>query len=104
MQTKIAEIEANRELDERTKAFALENLRQVEQRKLDLATATIEDAKKRKIEDSFAEKERKLREIRGRVRLNVVTMLPLPALLLGGVVFFLRSGRENRGANPHRLA
>lgn len=104
MSQKIQQIESNQELDDRSKQIALANLRDVEQRKLDVSTANIEDAKKRKVEESFAEKERKLREIRSRVRLNVVTMLPLPALLLGAVVFFIRSGRENRGANPNRLA
>lgn len=104
MDAKIQQIESNAELDDRTKQIALANLREVEQRKFEVTEANIQDAKRRKVEESLAAKERKLREIRSRVRMNVVTMLPLPALILGAAVFFIRNSRENRGANPNRLA
>ena len=39
-----------------------------------------------------------------KVRAAAVLLPPLPALLLGAVVLAIRLGRENRGANPNRLA
>jgi len=33
-----------------------------------------------------------------------VVAAPLPALVLAALIFGVRSGRENRGANPNRLA
>lgn len=104
MQQKIRQIESQDELDERTKQIMLANQREIEERKLTVAEANIQDAKRRKIEESLAEKERKLRQIRRKVRLNVVALVPLPVLALGVLVFLVRSGRENRGANPNRLA
>jgi ABC-type uncharacterized transport system involved in gliding motility auxiliary subunit/ABC-type transport system involved in multi-copper enzyme maturation permease subunit len=103
MQLKIRQIDAKEGLDDRTKQIMLANQREIEERKLSVAEANIEDAKRRKVEESFAEKERKLRQIRGDVR-RVVVFIPIPVLILGALVFFVRSGRENRGANPNRLA
>ncbi|RUL82164.1 Gldg family protein [Tautonia sociabilis] len=104
MDEKIAKIEANEELDDRTKQVMLAQVREVEQRRLTVAEANIEDAKRRKIEESFAAKERQIRAIRGRVRLAAAIIPPLPALILGIVVAIVRSRRENRGATPTRLA
>ena len=69
-----------------------------------VAEANIEDAKHRKIEDSFAAKQRQIRRIHGRVRLAAAVVPTLPALILGIVVAVVRSRRENRGASPNRLA
>jgi hypothetical protein len=69
-----------------------------------VAEANIEDAKLRKIEDSIAAKEQQLRAIRGQVRMAAAIVPALPALALGIAVAVIRSRRENRGANPNRLA
>ncbi|MEW4570589.1 Gldg family protein [Tautonia sp. JC769] len=104
MNDKIAAIEANTELDDRTKQVMLAQVREVEQRRLTVAEANIEDAKLRKIEDSIAAKETQLRAIRGQVRMAAALVPALPALALGIAVAVIRSRRENRGANPNRLA
>jgi len=56
------------------------------------------------IADSKAAMESEVRRIQTRVRAYVVPLPALPVLLLGAVVFAVRLGRENRGANPNRLA
>ena len=62
MDEKIERIESNAELDDRTKQMMLAQVREVEQRRLDVAETNIEDAKRRKIEDSFASKQRQIRQ------------------------------------------
>lgn len=104
MTEKIAAIDANPELLDRTKQIMLSQVREVEQRRLTVAEANIKEAESRKIEDSIAAKEQQLEAIRGQVRLAAAVVPALPALALGLIVAFLRARRENRGANPNRLA
>lgn len=101
---KVKEVQARKDLDERTKDIMLAELQEVENRRLDVTKATIEDQKRQKIEDSKVEKEQKIRQIQSGVRALAIGVPPLPALLLGIVVFSVRIGRENRGANANRLA
>ena len=101
---KVAEVEKDKNMDERTKAIALESLRQQEQRRLDVPKAGIEDEKRQKVEESRAVKEQQVRAIQNRIKLWAILLPPLPALLLGIGVFAVRAGRENRGASPNRLA
>jgi len=104
MNEKIEEIQANDELDERTKRFMLDQVREIEQRRLNVAETNIEDQKERKIEESIAEKERRVRRVHARIRLASATLPALPALALGLVLFAVRRSREHWGANPDRLA
>ncbi len=100
----IAEISKRTDLDAQTKRVMLENRREVEQRRLTVETTNIEDAKRRKVADSKARTESEVRQIQSGVRAVAILVPPLPALLLGAFVFAVRLGRENRGANPNRLA
>ena len=91
-------------MDERTKEIMLANLQEVANRRLDVEKANIEDEKQRKIQESKADMEEQIREIENRVRTVAMALPPLPALILGLVVFGVRLRRENLGANPNRLA
>ena len=100
-------VDAIRESDEfdlRTKESLVRNRQQVEERRLALSKAEIEGQKEAQIRESRIRQEEAISSIENRVRALAVVLPPLPALILGGVVFFLRSARENRGANPDRLA
>ncbi len=101
---KIADLRKRTDLDDRTKDIRLEQDQEVESRRLAVDKANIEDDKSRKIKKSKADMELKIREIQRGVRLEAMLLPPLPALILGLVVFAARLGRENRGANPNRLA
>lgn len=100
----VAKIRDSKDYDERTKEAMAEYRRAVEQRKLDVATQEINDrARQEKLESKATEKSR-IQAIHNRIRLLGLIYPPLPVLLLGGVVWGVRSGGENRGANPNRLA
>ena len=101
---KVRKIRDDKELDERARDIKLRTLETVENRRLEVEKAAIEDEKRRKLQDSKASKEQAIRQIEGRVRSLAIIAAPLPAILLAGLVFGVRSGRENRGANPNRLA
>ncbi len=104
LDTKVGKIRDDKELDERGREIKLMALERVENRRLDVEKAAIDDQKRRKQQDSRARKEEAVREIETSVRVAAIVVSPLPALLLAGLVFGVRAGRENRGANPNRLA
>jgi ABC-2 type transport system permease protein len=101
---KVRQVDASQDKDEQTKRIELETIRAVENRKLDVTKSRIEDEKRKAILSSRAEKERAIQAIQARIKTLAVILPPLPALLLGGLVFFVRSGKENRGTLPSRLA
>ena len=76
----------------------------VEQDRLKVKEAEIEAKKRQAIADSLAEQEQSIAGLQGMVRLAAIAIPPLPALLLGAVVYLVRSRRENLGANPDRMA
>ncbi len=100
----VDKIRNSKEYDERTKESMVRYRQQVEQRRLDLIKSEIEAEKKQAIEESKARREQAIEAIQNRVRAQAIALTPLPALILGVFVFFIRASRENRGANPSRLA
>jgi ABC-2 type transport system permease protein len=104
LEEKIEALRKRTDLDERTKEIMLGNSEAVERRRLDVEKKNIEDAKRRKIADSKADMELNIRNIQRQVRLVAMVVPPLPAVILGLIVFAVRIRRENRGANPNRLA
>jgi ABC-2 type transport system permease protein len=92
------------DLDPQTKQMRLVAAEQREALRLTVERANAEDAKRRRIADSKTEMEKGIRKIQTGIRLEALLIPPLPALLLGVIVFAVRLGRENRGANPSRLA
>jgi ABC-2 type transport system permease protein len=101
---KVEEVRGRKDIDERTKDIMLASLQEVENRRLDVAKATIEAKKERAKDESKAIREQRIRGIHSRIKALAILLPPLPALVLAGVVFATRAGRENRGANPNRLA
>ncbi len=104
LDSKVAKIRDDKELDDRSREVKLLTLEKVENRRLEVEKAAIDDEKRRKIQDSKANKEQAIRAIESRVRIAAIIAAPLPAIVLAGLIFGIRSSRENRGANPNRLA
>lgn len=104
LDNKVDALKNNKEVDDRTKAVLLLNLEAVENRRLDVQKANIEDQKRKAIQESKAETERNIRQIRNRVRTLAVALPPIPPLTLALIVFGIRRRRENQGANPNRIA
>ncbi len=99
----VAEVRERKDLDERTKSIMLDSLQSVANRRLDVEKANIEDEKQRKIQEAKGELEHRVRVIQNRIRGLAILLPPLPAFMLGLIVFGVRLKRENRGANPNRL-
>jgi ABC-2 type transport system permease protein len=97
-------VRARKDMDERTKEIMLANLEAVANRRLDVQKANIEDKKRRTIQESKAESERNIRQIRNGVRLRAAIFEPILPLALCLIVVSLRFFRENTGANPNRIA
>ncbi len=100
----VEQVRGRTDWDERTKEIQLASLQDVAQRRLDVKKQIIEDKKQEKLREGRAETERKIRQIQNSVRFAAAAIPPLPPLILGLVVWITRMNRENRGANPKRLA
>jgi ABC-type uncharacterized transport system involved in gliding motility auxiliary subunit/ABC-type transport system involved in multi-copper enzyme maturation permease subunit len=97
-------IRKSTEYDERTKESMVRYREKVEQDRLKVKEAEIEGKKNQAIADSVADQEQSIAGLQGMVRLAAIALPPLPALLLGAIVYGIRSRRENLGANPERMA
>lgn len=104
LDAQVAEVQASKELDVRTKEATVRNRRTVEENKLAVAGLEIADRERRRIEDARVSKEEAIQRIQNGIRAWALFLPPLPALLLGGFVFFARARGENRGASANRLA
>jgi ABC-2 type transport system permease protein len=97
-------IRARKDVDERTKEIMLMNIQEVANRRLEVKKTSIEDQKRKKILESKGDTEQKIRGIQNTIRAEAILVPPVPPLVLGLIVFFVRMKRENEGANPNRLA
>jgi len=100
---KVEEIRSLKDVDERTKEIMLMREQEVANRRLEVKKTSIEDQKRKKILESKGDTEQKIRGIQNSVRAEAVMFPPVPPLILGLVVFFVRWNRENQGANPNRI-
>ncbi|MEQ8765147.1 MAG: Gldg family protein [Planctomycetota bacterium] len=104
LESAVQQIEERTDLDDRAKAIQIETVRATEQRKLDVSKSIIEDEKEQEIELSQIDMEREILDIQSRIRLLAVALPPIPALLLGIIVFVVRRGREKRTISEARQA
>jgi len=104
LDSKVKKIRENKELDERDREVKLLALEKDENRRLAVKKAEIEDEKRRKIQDSKATMEQSNRKLEREVRISAIVSAAFPALILAALVFGIRTGRENQGADPNRLA
>lgn len=100
----IQETSENKELDALTKEATLRNRVAFEKKRLAKLGEEIKDRKRRREEDSRITRQVGLQQIQNGVRAWAMLVPPLPILVLAGLVFAVRAGRENRGATPGRLA
>jgi ABC-2 type transport system permease protein len=66
--------------------------------------ANIDREKQQKIDDAKNEAERQIRVTERQIMTRAVLIPPIPAIVLGLVVFLLRLGRERRSIAPDRRA
>ncbi len=99
---RVKEIEADESLDPIAKQQLVMNAQRAEQQRLSLAEAQIDQGKNDKLRKIRAITNRKERKMESRVRYWAVGFLPLPALLLGICVFFVRLNAESSSVDPTR--
>jgi ABC-2 type transport system permease protein len=98
------EIEDNKQLSPPEKEELIHRLKEGEQRRLDVAKANIDRDKQQEIDNAKNVAERRSRETEHKIMLQAILIPPIPAIVLGVVVFLLRLGRERRFITPERRA
>ncbi len=96
------EIEKNPQLSAPEKEEMIQRLKEGEQRRLDVAKANIDRDKQQEIDNAKNKAERRIRETERKIMIQAVLIPPIPAIVLGVVVFLLRLGRERRAISPER--
>jgi ABC-2 type transport system permease protein len=99
----VNEIEKDDSLDPETKRVKKMMAQRTESQKLEVTKQNIENQKKRTIKETKDSTERKIREIEGTAWALAVTLPPIPAFILGIVIFSMRIQREREGIIPDRL-
>jgi ABC-2 type transport system permease protein len=98
------EIQKDPKISDAEKDQLIRILKEGEQRRLDVQKANIDRDKQQKIDDAKNSAERRIRETEHRIMIQAVLIPPIPAIVLGLVVFLLRLGREHRTISPERRA
>ena len=95
-------IEDNKDLTAREKQVQLETALQDQQRKLEVAEAEIERNKQLAIEKAKGEAQREVLGLERAIKRWAIALPPLPALLLGFLVFGFRWNSERGDVDPKR--
>ncbi len=98
----VAEIEQNPNLDYRQKQILMEAKRQEEQARFDAEKRRIEDAERAKIRLAETDKRNEIRRVEDMITAAVQGLAPLPALLLGLLVLIRKLKLERAGIEPAR--
>ncbi len=91
----VAEIRAKTGIDDRTKEIMIRAAEQAENRRLQAQTEQIEREKAQEIDKIKAEHARAVDEVRDRIRVAAILVPPIPAILLGLIIFWRRRQRES---------
>jgi ABC-2 type transport system permease protein len=91
----VAEIRAKTGIDDRTREIMIRAAEQAENRRLQAQTEQIEREKSQEIDKIKAEHARAVNEVRDRIRVAAILVPPLPAILLGLIIFWRKRQRES---------
>lgn len=90
----VAKVTNDKELDESSKEMVVEQIRQKEQRMLDLRQKEIERDKRKELEAASYARTSSKRAVQAGYKGWTILLTPLPALLVGCLMFFRRRARE----------
>lgn len=99
----VKEIEADTSLDPQAKAIRIDMKRRSLQRMVDVEKSNIETEKEQTILERKRDTEREISSIERGIKKWAILLPPIPALLLGIVIFWLRVANERRSIVPDRL-
>uniref|UniRef100_A0A7C2PAZ2 ABC transporter permease n=1 Tax=Schlesneria paludicola TaxID=360056 RepID=A0A7C2PAZ2_9PLAN len=102
LKEKVEKIQNDSSLDELAKAQQLAIAQSEEQRKLEVEEARIEQDKEKKLDEIRSRTERNVRQIEHRFYALATIIPPIPALVLGLLVWFARLQNEQREVPPAR--
>jgi ABC-2 type transport system permease protein len=101
---KTVEIQKDPKLSPPEKEELIRRLKEGEERRLEVSKVEIDRKKQQQIDEVKNETERRIRETERKVMLLAVLVPPFPAIVLGGLVYFLRLAGEKRHISPDRMA
>jgi ABC-2 type transport system permease protein len=90
----VAEIQAKSGIDERTKDIMIRAAEAAENRRVQAQTEQIEREKAQEIDKIKSEHTRTVDEVRNRIRVAAILVPPIPAILLGLLIFWRKRQRE----------
>jgi len=99
----VADIQSRTDIDEAARRSLVESRRRVEQRALDARSAAIEDEKQASILEAQVRARQAIGRIETGIRFAAVVIPPIPAFLLGCLVFVRRRAQEQEGVVAERL-
>lgn len=91
----VAAIEAKTDLDETTKKIMIRSAEEAENRRLQAQTEQIEREKGKEIDKIRGDHARSIDEVRDRIRVSAILVPPIPAILLGLLIFYRKRRRES---------
>ncbi|MCA9686402.1 MAG: hypothetical protein KC457_29815, partial [Myxococcales bacterium] len=91
----VADIRAKTDIDDTTKQIMIRSAEEAENRRLKGQTEQIEREKAQEIDRIKAEHARAVDEVRDRIRVAAILWPPVPALLLGMLIFLRKRRRES---------
>ncbi len=95
LEAAVETIQQRSDLDETTKKIMLKSAEQAENRRLQARTESIEREKAKAVGKVETRYQRQSREIEDRIRIESVLLPPIPALFLGGFIYFRKRRREH---------
>lgn len=95
-------IKSRTDLDRRTKDIQVAYVREREEAKLEAEKRRIEDEQQAAVRASQTKAERELKAVKDQIRLSAVALPPLPALLLGLIVYLVKASLEAAGTSAAR--
>ena len=96
---KVKDLKDRTDVDAKTKSIMLYNLQQVEEKRLERIKGEIETEKNQLVEAAELRMRRAVRDIEGVVRFWAVVLPPLPAIIIG-ILVFLRLWHAERAGTP----
>ena len=99
---KVEKIKKDESLDEDSKMQRLVMAQQEESRRLEVEKANITQTKEKKIEESKLKMDRNTREVESSYYTRSLLASPIPAIILGLVVWLIRMNNEQRDIAPAR--
>jgi ABC-2 type transport system permease protein len=91
----VTAIKAKTDLDDTTKQIMIRSAEEAENRRLQAQTEQIEREKAKSVDKIRADHARAIDEVRDRIRVFAILIPPIPAILLGLVIFYRKRRRES---------